>query len=112
MNKRPVSAAPDRIDADQLAELLRDPDPFVRVDALGRVKRDEQAVGTIDEALADDYPLVRREAIRALSRIGGPDAARALVRASAHDLSAEVREEAVAALAGMLRASGATGSGA
>src|SRR5207237_739192 len=57
-----------------------------------------------------DYPLVRREAVRALSRIGGAPAARVLVGVAAHDLSAEVREEAVAALAAILREGVETGT--
>jgi HEAT repeat protein len=107
MSKRPASAASGPIGSDELEVALLDPDPFVRVEALGKVVDDDGIVEAIGGALEDDYPLVRREAVRALSRIGGSHAARALVHASAHDLSAEVREEAVAALAEMLRVDGA-----
>jgi HEAT repeat protein len=95
---------------EQLILALQDPDPFVRVDALGHATPDEATVDVVTEALGDAYPLVRREAVRTLFRIGGSQAARALVGVAAHDLSAEVREEAVAALAGMLRVEGAAGA--
>ena len=91
------------MDIEHLATALADPDPFVRVEALGHAEGVPGAVELVTSSLSDDYPLVRREAVRALSRLGGPDAARALLRVSAHDLSAEVREEAVMALAEMLR---------
>ena len=96
------------IGSSDLSVALRDPDPFVRVEAIGRAGGDID-VEPISAALSDDYPLVRREAVRALARIGGPTAARALLQVSAHDLSAEVREEAVGALAEMLRMERATG---
>jgi HEAT repeat protein len=86
-----------------LIRAMRDPDPFARADALERAGTSEDHVPILEQVLGDDYPLVRREAVRALSRIGGQRAARALLEASAHDVSAEVREEAVSALAGMLR---------
>ena len=89
----------------ELREALANPDPFVRARALGGSDAEEGAVRAIAFALGDDYPMVRREAVRALSRAGGSmAAARALLHAAAHDPSAEVREEAVAALAGILRA--------
>src|SRR5437867_8599536 len=92
------------IEAGELADRLRDPDPFVRGAALGRALEGGKGVlELVRSELSDDYPLVRREAVRALARLGGPEAVKALVTASAHDLSAEVREEAVSALAGMLR---------
>src|SRR5205085_12117034 len=92
-----------------LREALADPDPFVRVRALGGSDAEEGAVRAIAFALGDDYPMVRREAVRALSRAGGSmAAARALLDAAAHDPSAEVRAEAVTALAGILRAQDAS----
>ena len=100
MNERLTTGTDDRLQ--NLAAALRDPDPFHRVEALERTTSIE-AVDLVDRALGDDYPLVRREAVRALARIGGTRAARALLQVSAHDLSAEVREEAVSALAGLLR---------
>ena len=101
MNERfPIAANPELA---ALVAALRDPDPFVRVDALEHTRPADGVLGALERALADDYPLVRREAVRALARIGGTLAARALLEVSAHDLSAEVREEAVSALAGMLR---------
>jgi HEAT repeat protein len=91
-------------DLEDLAAALRDPDPFRRVEALEHTTG-LASVEAVERALGDDYPLVRREAVRALARTGGTHAARALLQVSAHDLSAEVREEAVAALAAMLRPS-------
>jgi HEAT repeat protein len=105
MNERPTAPATPELAA--LLAAMRDPDPFIRADALDRTGPADGAIHTVEAALADDYPLVRRGAVRALARIGGTQAARALLRASAHDLSAEVREEAVSALASLLRA-GAT----
>ncbi len=88
----------------RLAVALRDPDPFVRATALARSEAPDAEVDAITNALGDDYPMVRREAVRALGRAAAPEAARALLQAAAHDLSAEVREEAVASLAAMLGA--------
>jgi len=85
---------------------MRNPDPFARADALERAGASEEIVPILEQVLGDDYPLVRREAVRALARVGGRQASRALLGASAHDVSAEVREEAVSALAGMLRGLG------
>jgi HEAT repeat protein len=99
----PVGAETGQFDVEQLTTALRDPDPFVRVHALGRAVPGEGATDAVSAALSDDYPLVRREAVRALARIGEPVAVRTLADVAAHDLSAEVREEAVAALAEMLR---------
>lgn len=83
-----------------LKTAIESPDPFVRTDALARA---DSASDAIVAALTDDYPLVRREAVRALGRRGDEEAARVLLRAAAHDPAAEVREEAVSALAGMMR---------
>jgi len=101
MNERHPTPAPPDLAA--LVAALRDPDPFVRADALERAGLAQDVLGAVERALGDDYPLVRREAVRALGRIGGAQAVRAVLHASAHDVSAEVREEAVSALAGMLR---------
>lgn len=84
-----------------LPAALADTDPFVRVGALSLVS-DPPALEPAIAALDDDYPQVRREAVRALARLGGSRAGRALVAAVAQDPSAEVREEAVAALAALL----------
>jgi HEAT repeat protein len=54
-------------------------------------------------ALRDDYPLVRREAVRALRHARSSRAAQALVDVVSHDPSAEVREEAVSVLAQLLQ---------
>jgi polysaccharide biosynthesis protein PelF len=80
---------------------LSDPDPMARVTALSLLGAPEEAEFAV-AALADPYPEVRREAVRAIGRLGGPQAGRWLVDTVAHDPSAEVREEAVAALAELL----------
>jgi nucleoside-diphosphate-sugar epimerase len=53
-------------------------------------------------ALEDDYPMVRRSAVRALRGATGSRAAQALVDMVSHDPAAEVREEAVLVLADLL----------
>jgi len=90
----------DTMTGQDLKAALTSPDPFVRTDALARA---DLASDAIVAALTDDYPLVRRQAVRALGRRGDEEAARVLLRAAAHDPAAEVREEAVSALAGMMR---------
>jgi HEAT repeat protein len=54
-------------------------------------------------ALSDDYPIVRREGVRALRNSRSSPVAQALVDVVSHDPSAEVREEAVAVLAELLQ---------
>jgi polysaccharide biosynthesis protein PelF len=96
-----AEAGPADVRPEILRAALADTDPFVRVGALSLVS-DPPAVEPAIAALDDDYPQVRREAVRALARLGGSKAGRALVAAVAQDPSAEVREEAVAALAALL----------
>jgi HEAT repeat protein len=83
---------------------VTDPDPFVRAEALGGLGASPPLLDALISALDDDFPVVRRQAVRSLREAGGPRAARALIEAANQDPSAEVREEAVAALAAMLRA--------
>jgi len=90
------------MEPDDLRLAMRDDDPFVRVGVLSRAGDSPDALDVATEALSDDFPQVRREAVRALARIGGPVAGRALSDTLAHDPSSEVREEAVAALAALL----------
>src|SRR5207237_9860653 len=68
MTERPTPAAASAIPmgSGELAAALRDPDPFVRVDALGRAEGNARAFELIGSALSDDYPLLRRAAGRAL----------------------------------------------
>ncbi len=80
---------------------LSHPDPFMRANAVSRV-RDPWAAEALTRALSDEHAQVRREAVRALGRVNGPRAGGFLADAVAHDPSAEVREEAVAALAALL----------
>ncbi|MDP9341579.1 MAG: HEAT repeat domain-containing protein [Actinomycetota bacterium] len=88
--------------SEELRRALQDDDPFARAGALSRAGDSEDVLEVVAEALADDYPQVRREAVRALRRIGGPLSGRALADTLANDPSSEVREEAVAALAALL----------
>jgi len=87
------------------ARLLRleHPDPFVRIEAIEGLRGHPSLMSVLTRALSDDYPLVRRQAVRALREAGGPDATRILIEVANGDTSAEVREEAVSALAMMLR---------
>jgi hypothetical protein len=82
---------------------LRDPDPFVRIEAMEQFRGHPALQEALLRALRDDYPVVRRQAVRALKEVGGPRATKALLEVANQDPSAEVREEAVGALAAMLR---------
>jgi glycosyltransferase involved in cell wall biosynthesis len=84
-----------------LRERLADPDPGVRVEALSRLD-DPAAAEFAGAALDDDVPQVRREAVRAICRLNGPDAGKRLSDTVSFDPSPEVRREAVAALAALL----------
>ncbi len=99
-------AAPPASSADRTAAGLRralqDPDPFIRIAIIAGLIGQEGAEDIILEALVDEYPQVRREAVRALAEIGGSAAVRALSDVVQGDPSAEVREEAVAALATLI----------
>jgi HEAT repeat protein len=90
-----------------LAELraaFASPDPSVRARAIPRVRPEPGVQEALIEALRDASPDVRRAAIRALARLPGPRAARALIQVSTDDLSVTVRAEAVAALGKILEA--------
>lgn len=97
-------AGPSTDDAIQegLLRALRNPDPFVRMAAIGGLIGHPRAHAIVEGALRDDFPMVRRQAVRALAEIGGPRAAHAVSEVVRGDPSAEVREEAVAAVAKML----------
>ena len=86
----------------ELAQALLEADPFVRAEAVADVAAEPAACEVLGLALRDEFPLVRREAVRTLGRIGGKEATRALSESATHDPSAEVREEAVSVLARML----------
>jgi glycosyltransferase involved in cell wall biosynthesis len=89
------------VESTDLRGQLANADPFVRMTALGRLEGTE-GTELAGVALADEYPQVRREAVRAIGRLDGPRAARWLGEILSHDPSAEVREEAVMALASLL----------
>ncbi|HMC36875.1 MAG TPA: HEAT repeat domain-containing protein [Actinomycetota bacterium] len=86
-----------------LLQALQDPDPFVRAKALGGLAGRPGVDPAVISALGDDYPMVRREAVRALRLAQSPQSAQALVDVVSHDPSAEVREEAVSVLAELLQ---------
>jgi hypothetical protein len=98
----PADAAPPRDPGAARLQRLSDPDPFVRIEAMEQLRSHPALVDALLRALHDDYPVVRRQAVRALKEAGGPQATRALLEVANQDPSAEVREEAVAALAAML----------
>ena len=93
-----------------LLQALEDPDPFVRAKALGGLAGRPGTDPALIAALGDDYPMVRREAVRALHLTPSSQAAQALVEVVSNDPSAEVREEAVAVLAELLLRGASEGS--
>ena len=100
----PESASPAPADeTGVLLQALQDPDPFVRAKALTGLAGRPGVEPAVAAALSDDYPMVRREAVRALRSARSSPAAQALVDVVSHDPSAEVREEAVAVLADLLQ---------
>jgi HEAT repeats len=82
---------------------LDDPDPFVRIEAIVELRGQPDVIEALLRALQDEYPVVRRQAVRALRDSGGPQAIRALIEVANQDPSAEVREESVVALGSLLR---------
>jgi HEAT repeat protein len=74
----------------------------MRAGALTRNAGGDETEEMALSALVDEYPQVRREAVRALARLGGHRASVALATRATEDPSAEVREEAVSALAALL----------
>jgi HEAT repeat protein len=93
---RPPAPAGDG--QDELVTKLSDPDPFLRISAITALKGRPDTDRFLVRALSDEYPLVRREAVRALREVGSSQATEVLIQVAGHDPSAEVREEAVAAL--------------
>jgi hypothetical protein len=85
-----------------LLRALDDRDPFVRQRAVAALAGRTEAEGALADALRDEYPMVRREVVRALRRAGRSLAVQALVEVVSQDPSAEVREEAVIVLADFL----------
>jgi HEAT repeat protein len=82
---------------------LRSPDPAVRALALDRAAPGAGVEEVLVVALGDVSTQVRRAAARAIGRIDGPLATRALIERSAADLSPGVRAEAASALGRILR---------
>jgi hypothetical protein len=96
-------AAPAGDGQDELVTKLSDPDPFLRISAITALKGRPDTDRFLVRALSDEYPLVRREAVRALREVGSSQATEVLIQVAGHDPSAEVREEAVAALGALVR---------
>jgi len=85
----------------RLAELrhaLASHDPRARAAGLSNAPTDPDALGMCVAALEDDEPVVRREAVRAIARLGGSRAIWELMRVASSDLAPVVRAEAIAAL--------------
>jgi hypothetical protein len=82
---------------------LRDPDPLVRIAALEGLAGDPSAQPDLIAALGDDFPHVRREAVRALQSLEGIEVVRAIIDVIDHDPAAEVREEALEVLVTSIR---------
>jgi hypothetical protein len=93
---------PEVDETEVLLQAARSADPFVRSKAVEGLRGRPQGERAALDALDDDYPIVRRSAVRALRATVGSRAAQALVGVVSHDPSAEVREEAVVALADLL----------
>ncbi|MDP9340739.1 MAG: sister chromatid cohesion protein PDS5, partial [Actinomycetota bacterium] len=83
----------------------------VRVVAVFELRGRPEATEALLEALADQSPQVRREAVKALED-APPDATvrRALIEVIAQDLSPAVRQEAVRVLAAFLGSAGDAGA--
>lgn len=94
------------LSTDELIRAAAGEDPFARAHAIGLLRGRAGAEPTLLGALRDDYPQVRRAAIRSLVGSGEPTAIRAVIDLVDHDPSAEVRAEALEVLAASL----ATGS--
>lgn len=88
----------------ELRAALSSPDPGVRAHAIQRARPEPGIQEALIEALRDPSADVRRAAVRALARLQGPRATRALIQVSTGDLSVSVRTEAVAALGRILEA--------
>jgi HEAT repeat protein len=99
----PSGDSGDEASVAKLIEQLDDDDPFLRISAINGLRGRPDVDHLLIESLFDEYPLVRREAVRALKGVGSAKATEALIEVAGHDPSAEVREEAVAALGAMVR---------
>jgi HEAT repeat protein len=86
----------------EVEEALGSTDPQARAQALLRARREAGLERILVQALEDDEPRVRRAAVRALAALRGPRGTRALMQVAAHDLSGNVRAEAIAALGRIL----------
>lgn len=100
----------DRARLEPILPLLRHADPRVRIEALdviGALGSDEHAAAIVREVRLLD-PGAAREAYRALSRLGGPDAIGFLRFAADNEDDASLRVEAERALSSALAGRGAS----
>jgi HEAT repeat protein len=88
--------------AGELRQALGSPDPALRAAALDRARPGPGVEEILVGALRDHSPEVRRAAARAIGRVDGPVATRALMEQLSGDLSVRVRLEAVAAIGRIL----------
>jgi HEAT repeat protein len=86
-----------------LRDALASNDAPTRAAAVLRTPNVAGAEELVVAALSDPAPEVRRAAVQALARFGGPRGLRAIMRAVTHDPVPAVRAEAVAALGKMVR---------
>jgi hypothetical protein len=101
--RRPADPRTPSPEDRQILARLADPDPFLRMSAIAAMRGRVECEAALVRALSDRYPMVRREVVRALRSTGSSYATETLIKVAAHDPSAEVREEAVAALGALLR---------
>jgi len=99
----PRSAARPSNPNEEILARLQDPDPFLRMSAVAAMRGRRDCEEILVRTLNDRYPMVRREVVRALRTTGSSYATQILIKVAGHDPSAEVREEAVAALGALVR---------
>src|SRR5439155_27168839 len=100
MDRGQVGPGPDLVG---LQDALASKDASARATALPRIPNVPGAEERVVAALADPSADVRRAAVQALARMGGPRPITAMMRSTAHDPASAVRAEAVGALARLIR---------
>lgn len=102
----PAPAAPreptSRESTAELVRALHHPDFMVRLRAVERARGRPDTEEVLVAALNDDWPIVRREAVRAARGVREVRVVKELIRMVGEDPAAEVREEAVEALGTLL----------
>ena len=100
MDRGQVGPGPDLVG---LQDALASKDVSTRATALLRIPNVPGAEELVVAALADPTAEVRRAAVQALARMGGPRGITAMMHTAAHDPAPAVRAEAVSALARLIR---------